>query len=474
MKSLALMIMLVIMLAVWAIPALAVPIARVPTDTAGFVGMAAQGPLDRAVLVNSYTEFVTVFGASTAGLANPYLAPSVAGFFANGGVRCAVVRVGTAADPAFIGFDGGPGNRTGLQALLDTDEVSIVAIPGAATPAVQAALVAHCENARDRMAILDPAAATDNLSDILAQRASLGGDDGLAALYFPWLEAAPTGTTLTLPPSGFVAGAFSATAANDSPVGVIATATGVSYPVTTLEQEQLNPLGINAIRNLSGIRIWGARTLATNAQWTYVSVRRMALCIEESIQEGTAWCLAEPNEPSTWFAVTSELEVFLHSLFLAGWFQGTTPSEAYFFRCDATTMSALDITEGRTIMLAGFAPLAPAEFLILRIVQQREDLSGVAAMRRGATNLRPPSPNPFNPRTTLSFELDAPRMVSLAVYDLSGRLVRTLLTGWSPSGPQTLIWDGTGNSGQAVASGTYLLRLETATGTVSQKMMLVR
>ncbi len=457
-----------------ALPAAATPIARVPTDTAGFVGLAAQGPLDQAVLVDSYAGFVTVFGAATAGLANPYLAPSVAGFFANGGVRCAVVRVGTAADPAFIGFDGGPGARTGLQALLDVDEVAIVAVPGAATPAVQAAMIAHCAGAGDRMAILDPASAADNVSDILAQRALLASDDGFAALYFPWLEAAPTGTTLTLPPSGFVAGAYSATGANASPVGVIATATGVAYPVTTAEQDQLNPLGINAIRSLSGIRIWGARTLAAGAEWRYVTVRRMALCIEESIREGTAWCLAQPNEPGTWFAVESEIEEFLQTLFLSGWFQGATADDAYFARCDATTMTGLDLAEGRTVMLAAFAPLAPAEFVILRMVQQREDLSAVVDIRRGPPTLRPASPNPFNPRTTVGFELETAGRVSLTIHDLAGRRVRTLLAEWSPAGPRSLTWDGTGDSGLALASGTYLLRLETPAGGASRKLMLVR
>ncbi|MFN2371217.1 MAG: FlgD immunoglobulin-like domain containing protein, partial [Candidatus Krumholzibacteriia bacterium] len=388
--------------------------------------------------------------------------------------RCAVVRVGAADDPAFIGFDGGPGLRTGLQALLDVDEVSIVAAPGAATPAVQAAMIAHCAGAGDRMAILDPAAATDDVGDILAQRGTLASDDGFAALYFPWLEASPTGTTMTLPPSGFVAGVFSATEADASPVGVIATATGVAYPVTDAEQDQLNPEGINAIRDLSGIRIWGARTLATGPEWRYVAVRRMALCIEESIQEGTAWCLAQPNEPATWFALEGELEVFLHGLFLAGWFQGTTAEEAYFARCDATTMTAVDIAEGRTVMLAAFAPLVPAEFVVLRIVQQRADLSAVAGIRPGGPTLHPASPNPFNPRTTVGYELEAAGRMSLAIYDLSGRLVRTLLEGWCPAGPHSLSWDGTGSSGQAVASGTYLLHLETSVGGASAKLMLVR
>ena len=354
------------------------------------------------------------------------------------------------------------------------DEVSIVAIPGVATPAVQTAMIAHCAGAGDRMAILDPASATDDVSAILAQRALLATDDGFAALYFPWIVAAPTGTNLTLPPSGFVAGTYSATGANDSPVGVIATATGVAHTVTTPEQDQLNPLGINAIRNLSGIRIWGARTLAAGVEFRYVSVRRMTLCIEESIREGTAWCLAEPNEPGTWFAVDSELEVFLHGLYLSGWFQGVTPGEAYLSRCDLTTMTALDLAEGRTVMVAGFAPLMPAEFVVLTIVQQRADLSAVPDTRSGLVALHPASPNPFNPRTTVSFELADAGRVSLTIYDLSGRLVRTLLDGWSPAGARTLTWDGTGDSGQAMASGTYLLRLEASAGAANRKLMLVR
>jgi len=473
MRAFALLLLLLLS-SLSAIPAVADPIPRVATNQAGFVGLAVQGPLDQPVLLTSYAEFVAVFGPTTAGLANSYLAPSVAGFFANGGSRCAVVRVGAADDPTLIGFDGGPGARTGLQALLDVDEVSIVAIPGAGTPAVQAAMIAHCEDAGDRIAILDPASAADGISEIMAQRALLGTDQGFAALYFPWIEASPAGTTLMLPPSGFVAGAYSATEANDSPIGVIATATGVAYPVTTQEQELLNPLGINAIRNLSGIRIWGARTLAANPEWRYVPVRRMGLCIEESIVEGTAWCLNEPNEPFTWFALESELGVFLHSLFLAGWFQGTTPDDAYFARCDQSTMTELDIAEGRTIMQVGFAPLTPGEFLVLQIVHQREDFTAVPGIGGQMIALHPPSPNPFNPRTSIAFELDSPGAVRLTVHDLSGRLVQTLFEGWSRPGSRNLIWDGTGSSGRSVPSGTYLLRLETTAGAASQKLMLVR
>ena len=114
----------------------------VETHTAGFVGMSATGPLDQPVTVSDFAEFTAIFGSSTVGLANPYLAPSVAGFFANGGVELVVVRVASIDDTTVIGVDGGtPGSSTGLQALLDEYLVSIIAIPGVATPAVQAAMI---------------------------------------------------------------------------------------------------------------------------------------------------------------------------------------------------------------------------------------------------------------------------------------------------------------------------------------------
>lgn len=410
----------------------AFPYLAVDTHTAGFVGMSATGPLDQPVTVSSYPEFTAIFGASTAGLANPYLAPSVAGFFANGGVELVVVRVASIDYATVVGVDGGsPGSRTGLQALLDEFQVSIIAIPGVATPAVQAAMIAHCQNTElERIAILDPASPND-LNAVQAQRAGLVTDNGFAALYFPWIQAEPTGTSLLLPPSGFVAGYYSASDPPDSPVGVIATATGVAYAVTNEEQDLLNPQGINAIRDLSGIRIWGARTLATNSEWRYVSTRRLGMFLEKSVYWSTEWCLFEPNSYQLWDTLELDLENFLFDVFSDGWFQGQTPEDAYFGDCRfGVTMTQSDLDEGKTILRVGFAPQTPAEFIVFEVVKQRPDLSGVPVAPSGVV-LHPAAPNPFNPATYLRFELAAEAAVDLRIYDAAGRLVRTLVAGRS-------------------------------------------
>jgi len=334
--------------------------------------MSEFGPSDTPTLVTSYGEFLTIFGGSSDELANPYLAPSAAGFFINGGQRLFVVRVGSSDDASLIGVDGGPGSRTGLQSLVDVDEVSIVAIPGSSSQTVQAAMVVHCENAGDRMALLDPASDAD-VASVINQRAGLVSDDGFAALYFPWVEAAPAGELMWLPPSGLVAGIVAGTEPPDSTVGPITTATGVSVSVSDQDQDLLNPLGINAIRFFpgQGIHVWGARTLAANPEWIYISIRRTEFFLEESIQEGTEWALSEPNDAVLWAALESDIVDFLFDRWIDGWFQGAQPEHAFFARCDASTMTQADLNAGRTVMLVGFAPVLPAEFVIFNVVQDR-------------------------------------------------------------------------------------------------------
>jgi phage tail sheath protein FI len=400
----------------------------------------------------------------------------VAAYFANGGVNLVVVRVAANDDASLIGLDGGaPGARTGLQALLDVDEVSVVAVPGAGSPVVQAAMIAHCENAGDRMAILDPAVPGD-INAIQSQRAGLATARGYAALYFPWLQAAPTGTSLMLPPSGFVAGAYAATAPPDSPVGVVNTATGLAHSVTTAEQETLNVQGIDTIRNLSGIRIWGARTLAADPEWIYVSVRRTALYVEESVAEGTAWCLAQPNDATLWTQLRSDTEDFLFGLWQGGWFQGATPDDGYFVQCGlGSTMTTTDVEEGRTIVLVGMAPLRPAEFLVLSIVHQRSAPSAVPAAVAGNIALRAPAPNPFNPRTGVRFSLAAATTVSLHVVDAAGRRVRTLVDAETlANGEHHRQWDGADDAGRALPSGVYFVRVSGGGESATRSVVLVR
>jgi phage tail sheath protein FI len=334
-------------------------------------------------------------------------------------------------------------------------------------------MILHCRNAGDRIAILDPAS-PDDVNAVQTQRAGLATGDGHAALYFPWIQAAPTGTTLLLPPSGFVAGIYSANEPADSPVDVIATATGVAHTVTSAEQDILNPQGINAIRDLSGIRVWGARTLAENIQWRYVATRRLGLFIEESIFNGTILAMLEPNENQLWSDLTEEMDNFLHGLWLDGWLQGTRPEDAYFSQCGyGITMTQTDLDQGRTVMRAGFASVAPAEFIVVEVVHQRPDLSPVPAA--GGVVFHPPAPNPFNPATFLRFELAGDSRVELRILDLAGRLVRVLEPGRTfGAGEHRLLWDGRDDKGRALGSGVYLARMSVAGSVRSQRLTLVR
>lgn len=438
------------------------PISLVDTSTAAFVGLTEFGPLDTPIRVTSYGQFLSTFGGSTAGLTNPYLAPSVAAYFANGGGALYVVRVATEDDAALIGVDGGPGARSGVQTLVGLDEVSVVAIPGVSSQTVQMALIAHCEALGDRMALLDPAVSAD-VSGVLAQRAGLASVAGHGALYFPWVQAAPAGVSLLLPPSGFVAGIFAQTPPADSPVDLIATATAVNVTVTTAQQELLNPAGINAIRFFAGqgVRVWGARTLAQDPEWVYVAVRRAQLVLEESIAQGTAWALLEVNDPSLWNQLRAAVEGFLLQRFVDGWFPGVQPEEAFFVRCDMSTMTQLDVEEGRTVILVGFAPLQPAEFSVFTVVLDRSTVTAAPPSRARRAVLHAPAPNPFNPRTSIRFSLPEAMAVQLGVYDLAGRLVAHLLRGDAfAAGEHQITWDATDMRGTRVGSGVYLLRLQ--------------
>jgi phage tail sheath protein FI len=149
-------------------------------------------------------------------------------------------------------------------------------------------------------------------------------------------------------------------------------ATGLQYKVGDTEQSQLNPTGVNCIRDLStlGPLIWGSRTLATQTdpEWRYIPVRRTAIMIEQSIYEGTQWATFEPNDHNLWSSLRSNIGNYLNGLFRSGAFQGATDSEAYFIRCGlGDTMTQSDIDAGNVIVVFGFAPLKPAEFVIVRI-----------------------------------------------------------------------------------------------------------
>jgi phage tail sheath protein FI len=199
-----------------------------------------------------------------------------------------------------------------------------------------------------------------------------------AAFYYPWIRIVDpvTQTIKTVPPGGHVAGIYARTdierGVHKAPANEkIAGAVDVEFPVTKGDQDILNPKGVNCIRQFRGrgILVWGARTLSDNTYWKYINVRRLFNYIEESIEEGTQWVVFEPNDERLWARVRATIIQFLTRVWRDGALMGTKPDEAFFVRCDRTTMTQDDIDNGRLICIIGIAPVKPAEFVIFRMTQ---------------------------------------------------------------------------------------------------------
>jgi Bacteriophage tail sheath protein len=220
---------------------------------------------------------------------------------------------------------------------------------------------------------------------------AITGNDAInAAFYYPWVQAIDplqkNGTGL-FPPSGFVAGIYSRTDASrgvwKAPAGSDASlsgAVGLNVVLTDDQNGVLNPQAVNCIRTFPvyGIVLWGARTLRGNDQigseWKYVPVRRLALYIEGSLYLGTQWVVFEPNDEPLWAQIRLNVGAFMRDLFRKGAFQGSSPREAYFVKCDSETTTQNDINLGIVNILVGFAPLKPAEFVIIQIQQMAGQL----------------------------------------------------------------------------------------------------
>jgi len=206
-----------------------------------------------------------------------------------------------------------------------------------------------------------------------------------SAYYFPWVQAPDPligNRTRLFPPCGFVAGIYAATDATrgvwKAPAGIDASLTGVTglqYNLTDLENGDLNTQAINCLRqfNVYGDVVWGARTLQGNdqagSQWKYVPIRRLALFLESSLYDGTQWVVFEPNDATLWGQIRLNIGSFMQNLFLQGAFQGTSPQQAYFVKCDSDNNPQSSIDLGIVNVLVGFAPLYPAEFVVIQIQQ---------------------------------------------------------------------------------------------------------
>ena len=295
--------------------------------------------------------------------------------------------------PTAAQYDGDDGDargrKSGLRGFEDLEDISIVAAPGSTAgyfegnqvnaDAIMRFLIAHCERMRYRVAVLDGGEGA-TLGDIRQLRGAL--DSTRAALYYPWIRTFDlVAETETLqPPSGFIAGIY---ARNDVERGVhkapanevIRLALGLEINVNTAQQEALNPEGINCLRFFEGrgFRVWGARTISSDNEWKYLNVRRYFAYVERSIEEGSHFAVFEPNGQRLWANVQRAVSDFLFNEWSEGRLYGAKPEEAFFVRCDRTTMTQNDIDNGRLICVIGIAPLRPAEFVIFRIGQWTAD-----------------------------------------------------------------------------------------------------
>jgi phage tail sheath protein FI len=285
-------------------------------------------------------------------------------------------------------FEGDVARRKGMGGLAAVDEITMVCMPDIMTLSgnggdvsvrdLQGKMIAHAENAGDRMAILD--APPDMLpQDVLEWRMNTAGyDSKFAALYYPWLEVMNplTNQPMLVPPSGHVAGVWCRTdstrgvhkaPANEVTLGV----NGLGFQVTHAEQGGLNKVGINCIRAFPGrgIRIWGARTLSSDPEWRYINVRRLFNYIAESIMEGTQWSVFEPNDERLWMQLRIAASNFLMRTWREGALFGSTPEQAFFVKCDSETNPPDVIEAGQVICEIGIAPVKPAEFVVFRLSQ---------------------------------------------------------------------------------------------------------
>lgn len=301
----------------------------------------------------------------------------------------------SAAD--FAGAEADPDNplltATGLAALGEIDDIAIVAMPDAATLADDAeiftatqSLITHAENLRYRIAVVDGPPAS-SLNEIRRFRGQF--DSKYAAIYHPYVEILdPTERAaqgrpprkLLIPPSGFVCGIYARSdierGVHKAPANeVVRGLTRFEANINKARQDVLNPEGINALRFFEGRgnRVWGARTMSSDPEWKYVNVRRLFIYIEHSIDKGTQWAVFEPNGPRLWANIRQTVEDFLLVLWRDGALLGDKPEQAYFVRCDRTTMTQNDLDNGRMICLVGVAPVKPAEFVIFRIGQWTGD-----------------------------------------------------------------------------------------------------
>lgn len=286
---------------------------------------------------------------------------------------------------AYEGAEDATTNRkSGLVAFEDIEDISIVAAPGSTfvdtdAQAVANVLIAHAQNMRYRIAVLDSIKG-QSIADTRAYRAKF--DSSYSAFYYPWVRIVDpeTGQENHYPPSGFVSGIYARNDINravyKAPANEVVTlALGFEKQINKAQQEVLNPEGVNCFRYFEGrgMRLWGARTMSSDPEWKYVNLRRYFAYLERSIDKGTQWAVFEPNGERLWANVKRTISDFLLNEWQSGALLGDKPEKAYFVKCDRSTMTQNNLDNGQLVCLVGVAALKPAEFVIFRIGQWTAD-----------------------------------------------------------------------------------------------------
>lgn len=369
------------------------PVTAVATSTVVFVGSAESGPVGQPLRISSFTEYQQHFQRRAT--VTEYVPPNpmtlaLIAFYGNGGKEAYICRLASPEDDNDVASLTVNDYSRFYQTVLSTlDDYSLMVLPGqhwqgnkhALSNAVISASLAFCQQQRHCMLLLEPSGERQLSSSSAVQALGLPVSS-FAALYYPWLTITnPLATgTLTVPPAAVAAGLICRNDARygvwKAPAGVTAKLMGITGLAFTIDdniQQQLNPLGVNCIRTLPrvGTVMWGARTLTSQSdpEWRYISVRRTAIFIEQSIMRSLDWVVFEPNDNPLWQAVRTSISNFMLMLFRAGAMQGVKASEAFFVRCGLNdTMTQHDIDQQQLVIMLGFAPVKPAEFVLIKII----------------------------------------------------------------------------------------------------------
>lgn len=286
--------------------------------------------------------------------------------------------------------------RTGFSGLEAIDEITMVAVPDLMSAyergdlddeglrTVQLAVISHCEQMGDRIAVLDPPPGLNAQRMRTWRNEEAGYDSRYAALYYPWIKVFDPagGRNVLVPPSGHAAGVWARSDAergvHKAPANeVIRGAVDLELRLSKGEQDLLNPIGVNCIRAFPGrgIRIWGARTLSSDPAWRYLNVRRLFNYLEESILLGTQWVVFEPNDDRLWSSIRRNITAFLTEEWRRGALFGQTAAEAFYVKCDRDNNPPESVDLGQVVCEIGVSPVKPAEFVVFRLSQFSDSTS---------------------------------------------------------------------------------------------------